>query len=125
MSKVKKELKRAGRRVEKEVKRTGRRIEKEVGRTRPEDILSMGATAVAREPLKKTAQELTNAVGTLTGTRQLQQQMRAQAAQQQGLIAVQQAEDAKAERRRRSMLRATLRERPNLFSVLGSPQGGL
>lgn len=111
--------------VGKELKRFGRRVEKEVGRARPEDILSGGATAVARESFKKGAQEFTNAVGTLTGSRQLMQQMRKQAQQQRGLIAEQEAEDLEAERRRRGFLRATLSDRPNLFSILGSPQGGL
>lgn len=111
--------------VEKEIKRTGKRIGKEIGRTRPEDILSMGATTVARESLKKGAQELTNAVGTLTGTRQLQKQMQAQAKQQRKLIGEQEIADEEAERRRRSMLRATLSERPNLFSILGTSQGAL
>lgn len=111
--------------VKKELKRFGRRVEKEIDRTRPEDILTTGATALAREPLKKGATELGNAVGTLTGTRQLERQMRAQAAQQQGLIAAQEAEDMVADRRRRSMLRATLSDRPNLFSILGSQQGAL
>lgn len=111
--------------VKKEAKRFGRRIEKEFKRTRPEDLLTLGATAVVRETLEKGATEIGNAVGTLTGTRQLGRQMREQARQQQGLIAEQAAEDMKAERRRRSMLRATLSERPNLFSILGSQQGAL
>lgn len=111
--------------AEKELKRTGRRIDKEVGRTRPEDILSMGSTAVVRETTKKGVQEFTNAVGTLTGSRQMQKQMQKQAKEQRKLIGEQEAEDLEADRRRRSMLRATLTDRPNLFSILGSQQGAL
>lgn len=100
-------------------------IKNEIKRTRPEDILSGGLTFVGREGLSKGKQEFTNAVGTLTGTRQLEKQMKKEADKQLALVAEQKAEDDEAARRRRASLRATLSERPNLFSVLGSEQGAL
>ena len=115
--------------VVKEAKRFGRRVEKEYDRTRPEDLLSMGATTVVRESTKKGAQEAVNAVTTLTGARQQQkaqrEQERKQAQEQRELIREQERADEEARVRRRSMLRATLSERPNLFSILGSQQGAL
>lgn len=111
MSKVEKEAKRAGRSFDKNVLQAGRDF--------TEDFFT---GKVFRE---KIPQEIGNTVGTLTGTRQLKLQMRAQAKQQRKLIAEQEVADEEAEVRRRAMLRATLSERPNLFSILGSQQGTL
>lgn len=111
MSKVKKELKRAGRSFDKNVLRAGRDF--------AEDFFT---GKVFREDIPR---EIGNAVGTLTGTRQLKKQMQAEAKQQRKLIGEQEVADEEAEVRRRAMLRATLSERPNLFSILGSQQGTL
>lgn len=111
MSKVEKEIRRAGRSFDRNVLRAGRDF--------TEDFFT-GRVFRERIPL-----EFGNAVGTLTGTRQLRTQMQAQARQQRRLIAEQEVADEEAEVRRRAMLRATLSERPNLFSILGSQQGTL
>lgn len=111
MSKVEKELKRAGRRFDKNVLQPSRDFK--------EDFFT------GKFFREKIPREIGNAIGTLTGTRQLQQQQREQAKQQRKLIGEQEVADEEADVRRRAMLRATLSERPNLFSILGSQQGTL
>lgn len=74
---------------------------------------------------KKGGDEIGNAVGTITGTREIEKAQKSEAKRLRELQAGQEQEDELTQRRRRNSLRATLSERPNLFDRLGTRQDGL
>ena len=108
-----KEIKRTGKRVGKEIKRTGKRVGNELDRSKV-DILTGGATFALRETGRL-----------LSGADEIEAASKREIRRQDELLEQQRIADQEVEKRRRRTLRASLSRQPDLFSVLGSPQGNL